>query len=199
MVIKRPGWCAYTGSIFALIVFLFINTIMFLLLLKPEIYYVIEKYKNNSVDKVSKTRYKQELINYMELKKPYLNPDISIEKVAKDISINTWTLSQIINESFNCNFNVYLNEFRIRECLKQLSDPTNKHTVLEILFESGFNSKSVFYAEFKKHTGLTPQEFRAKGIKKLSSDLINVILIILSTIQYFKFNFNSFLDPNIFL
>jgi len=166
MIVQRTGWCAYTGSIFALTVFLFINTIMFLLLLKPEIYYAIKKYRNNSVDKASKARYQQILADYMVSEKPYLDPEISIEKVAKEISINTWVLSQIINDSFHCNFNVYINNFRLKECLKHFSEANNKKTVLEILYESGFNSKSVFYAEFKKHTGVTPQEFRTNRTGK---------------------------------
>jgi AraC-like DNA-binding protein len=166
MILKRPGWCAYTGSIFALIGFLFINSVMFLLLFNPEIFYVVEKYKNNSIDGESKASYKKKLTHYMESDKAYLNPEISLETTAKDISVNPRILSQLINESFNCNFNSYVNEFRIKDCLEQLSIPDNKKTILEILFESGFNSKSVFYAEFKKQTGLTPQEYRTQCNKQ---------------------------------
>jgi len=167
MIAKRPGWCAYTGSIFSLIGFLFINSIMFLLLFNPEIFYVVEKYKNNSIDKESKVTYKKKLTQYMEADKAYRNPEISLETMAKDISINPRILSQLINESYHCNFNSYINDFRIKDCLEQLSIPDNKKTILEILFESGFNSKSVFYAEFKKQTGLTPQEFRAQCNKQV--------------------------------
>lgn len=167
MIARRPGWCAYTGSIFALIVFLFINSVMFLLLFNPEIFYVVEKYKNNAIDDESKADYKQKLTQYMESDKAYLNPEISLETAAKDISVNPRMLSQLINESYHCNFNSYVNEFRIKVCLEQLSIPDNKKTILEVLYESGFNSKSVFYAEFKKQTGLTPQEYRIRCSKQV--------------------------------
>jgi hypothetical protein len=49
MIVKRPGWCAYTVSLYALVAFLFINTLMFFLLFKPDVYYVIAKYKNNKL------------------------------------------------------------------------------------------------------------------------------------------------------
>jgi AraC-like DNA-binding protein len=160
MVIKKPVWCAQTGSIYALTLFLFLSSIMFLLLLKPEIFLFIEKYKKSPINEDVKNKYKQILIEYMDIRKPYLEPEISLEDMAKDISINTRLLSQIINQSFKKNFNGYMNEYRINEALQRLSDIRNQNTIQEILFDSGFNSVSVFYAEFKKYTGLTPQEYR---------------------------------------
>ena len=170
MYIKRPGWCAYTGSIYMLTFFLFLNVILFFLLLKPEICYLIEKYKNSSNNICNKNNYLQSLIHYMDIKNPYLEPDITLEKVAKDLSMNTRILSQIINESFNNNFNAFINEFRIKESMRQLSDANNRKTIQEILFDSGFNSKSVFYSEFRKHTGLTPHEYRAKSSNQIMAN-----------------------------
>jgi AraC-like DNA-binding protein len=47
--------------------------------------------------------------------------------------------------------------------MRLLSDPAGaEKTVLEILYEVGFNSKSVFNYQFKKVTGVTPQEYRSK-------------------------------------
>lgn len=170
MYIKRPGWCAYTGSIYMLTFFLFLNSILFFLLLKPEICYLIDKYKNSPINVYDKNNYLQSLVKYMDIKNPYLEPDITLEKVARDLSMNTRVLSQIINESFKNNFNGYINEYRIKESMRQLSDIHNKKTIQEILYDSGFNSKSAFYTEFKKHTGLTPQEYRAKSINQIMAN-----------------------------
>ena len=42
-----------------------------------------------------------------------------------------------------------------------LIDPATKHlTVLHILYEVGFNSKSSFNALFKRKTGFTPTEYK---------------------------------------
>jgi AraC-like DNA-binding protein len=162
MVIKKPVWCAQTCSIYALTLFLFLTSIMFLLLLKPEICFLIEKYKNSPIKRNDKHKYAQALIDHMNIMKPYLEQEITLEDVAKDMSVNSRILSQIINELFRNNFNGYMNEFRIQESLQQLSDTSNKKTIQQILFDSGFNSISVFYTEFKKHTGLTPQEYRTR-------------------------------------
>lgn len=164
-IVKRPGWCAYTQSIYALTAFVFINAIMFLLLLKPDVYYVIAKYKNNKLTQPDKSEYLQKLTSYMESQKPYLNPDITLEILAGELSINPRILSQLINENFRKNFKSYILEYRIKESMQILADSKYRDlTVLEILYQVGFNSKSAFNNQFKLFTNLTPLEYRSKAI-----------------------------------
>jgi AraC-like DNA-binding protein len=165
MIVRKPGWCAYTASIYGLIVFIFVNTIMFLLLIKPDIYYIITKYRNNKLVEEEKQEYLQRLNSHMENNKPYLNPDITLESLANDISVNPRTLSQLINETFHKNFKSYILEYRIKASMQMLADAKyHRHTVLEILYEVGFNSKSAFNNQFKLLTNLTPLEYRSKYI-----------------------------------
>ena len=164
MIVKKPGWCAYTASIYAMVVFLFINTIMFVLLLKPDVYYIIAKYKNNKISEAGKLEYLAKLNSWMETEKPYLNPDISLEILAGEIGVNPRILSQIINETYKKNFKSYILEYRIRESMKILADSKHSNlTILEILYQVGFNSKSAFNNQFKLFTNLTPVEYRAKA------------------------------------
>jgi AraC-like DNA-binding protein len=165
MIVRRPGWCAYTASIYALAAFLFINTIMFYLLFKPDVYYIIAKYKNNKLAETDKQEYLQKLNSYMETHKPFLNPDITLEILANEISVNPRILSQLINETYKKNFKSYILEYRIKESMVILSDlKHSKLTILEILYQVGFNSKSAFNNQFKIYTNLTPIEFRSKAI-----------------------------------
>ncbi|MCX6305800.1 MAG: AraC family transcriptional regulator [Bacteroidetes bacterium] len=165
MIVKGPGWGAYTGSISALVAFLFINTIIFVLLFKPDVYYVIAKYKHNKLTQPDKSEYLQKLNSCMETQKPFLNPDISLETLASEINVNPRILSQIINESFNKNFKSYILEYRIKESMQILSDSKHRNlTILEILYQVGFNSKSAFNNQFKLFTNLTPIEYRSKAI-----------------------------------
>jgi len=70
-------------------------------------------------------------------------------------------LSQIINENFNRNFYDLINEYRVKEVKKCLSNQKyNNFTLLGIAYECGFNSKASFNGVFKKFTGLTPSEFK---------------------------------------
>ena len=77
------------------------------------------------------------------------------------LNLNTVKVSNLLNTGFHKNYNDFINEYRIEKAKEILSDASkNKVTVLEILYEVGFNSKSSFNTAFKKHTNQTPTEFR---------------------------------------
>ena len=81
--------------------------------------------------------------------------------LAGKISISPRYLSDLINRSFNQNFFDFINTYRIEEAKKMLTHDTGgRRTVLEVLYDSGFNSKSAFNNAFKKYTGITPTEYR---------------------------------------
>lgn len=162
VILRQPGWCAYTSSIISLIILIFTVLIMFLLLIKPEIYYAF-KYRNNALNEISKQEHLQKLNDYLNHKKAYLNPELSLERVATDISVNPRMLSQVINESYKKNFKGLVNDFRLMECVRLFSeDINNEKTIQEVYYRAGFNSRSVFNELFKSHTGLTPKEFKGK-------------------------------------
>ena len=162
VILRQPGWCAYTSSILTLVILFFTLLIMFLLLLKPDIYYSI-KYKGNKLDALVKSEYLQRLDDYLKHQKQYLDPEISLEKVANDISVNPRLLSQLVNESCKRNFKGFINDLRIEECVRLFSeDVNNEKTIQETFYMAGFSSRSVFNELFKSQTGLTPKEFREK-------------------------------------
>ena len=97
----------------------------------------------------------------MESKEPYLNPNLTIFDLADYTSISHRALSELINSTLNKNFYDFINDYRIRKAQQLLTDPASKHlTILGILYEVGFNSKSVFNNAFKKITGMTPSQFK---------------------------------------
>ncbi len=103
----------------------------------------------------------EKLMSYMKTEKPYLEPNLIIQELAERTSITQRRLSYIINTEFNKNFFDFINGYRINEAKALLAKPeAAKKTILEILYEAGFNSKSVFNSIFKKQTGCTPSEFK---------------------------------------
>jgi AraC-like DNA-binding protein len=105
----------------------------------------------------------QELLLYMQSNKPYLEPELTLEQLASKLSLKPRALSQAINEILGQNFYDFINRYRIDEASRLLTHPKDeKITILEVLYEVGFNSKSSFNTLFKKYKGLTPTEFKKK-------------------------------------
>ncbi|MGO2358555.1 helix-turn-helix domain-containing protein [Mesonia sp.] len=56
----------------------------------------------------------EQLTSYMETKKPYLNPSLSIRNLAEEIEMNSRDLSILINKNLNQHFFDFVNEYRIK-------------------------------------------------------------------------------------
>jgi AraC-like DNA-binding protein len=107
---------------------------------------------------------KSRLNQFMISRKPYLDPDLNLVKLAEQFGTSPHRLSYIINAGFNRNFFNFTNSYRVDEAKALLlSHKMEQYSVLGIAFESGFNSKTSFNNTFKKITGLTPSEFRKSG------------------------------------
>ncbi|MBC9796649.1 helix-turn-helix domain-containing protein [Sinomicrobium weinanense] len=108
--------------------------------------------------------YYKQLCALLEKEKIYRDENLSLSAVAEQLSISANYLSQLINSLSNSNFPDLINRYRVKEAMKWLTHPDYKnYTVAGIGYESGFNSTSAFYAAFKKHTGITPTEYRNTG------------------------------------
>jgi len=151
--------------------FVFAILIFFKALKHPEIFAGTtetekqQKYEQSRLTDEEKSEYLQKLSEYFKEDKPYLNPEVTITEVAHKLNVSVRYLSQIINESLGKNFYDFINSYRIEEAKRQLINKIDsKKTVLEVLYDSGFNSKSAFNSAFKKHTGFTPTEFRKQPL-----------------------------------
>lgn len=103
----------------------------------------------------------EQLRNFMVEKEPFLEPSLTIQELADQVKIPVRDLSVLINHHMNQHFFDFVNEYRVKKAMSILKDPTKKElTILEILYEVGFNSKSSFHTYFKKYTSQTPTEFR---------------------------------------
>ncbi len=103
-----------------------------------------------------------EIENEIVSKKLYLNPNLNLELIAEKFGISVSYLSKLVNSSANQSFTDFINKLRIEEAKKMLINPDFKNYTIEAVgYESGFNSKSNFYAAFKKETQKTPSSFRS--------------------------------------
>lgn len=122
-----------------------------------------KKYEKTLLPEPVKTEYKARLLRFMEEQKPFLNPLLSLPDLASAIKIPAHHLSQVLNGCFQQNFFDFINGYRIKESQRLLAaGEARDKTILEILYETGFNSKSVFNTAFKRHTGMTPSEWKSR-------------------------------------
>jgi ligand-binding sensor domain-containing protein/AraC-like DNA-binding protein len=120
-----------------------------------------KKYRNSTLDPEKAEKSMQRLLHLLEEKSLYKDESLTVDSLAKKLSIAPRYLSQIINERLSMNFREFLNGYRVREAERILGDPANDdYSMIEIAFEAGFNSKESFNRAFKKFTGKTPREFR---------------------------------------
>ncbi len=94
--------------------------------------------------------------------RPYLDANLSVDQLARQLGVPSRELSRAINEGLGKNFFELVSDYRIAEARRQLEAAEAGTTILQVMYDSGFNSKSVFNTAFKKATGMTPSAYRAQ-------------------------------------
>ncbi len=92
--------------------------------------------------------------------KIYMEPDITLDRLAEALNIMPRDLSMLINRHFGVNYYEFINRYRIEEAKRMLAESKGA-SITDIYLAVGFNSKSVFYTFFKKLEGVTPTAYRA--------------------------------------
>lgn len=119
------------------------------------------KYEKSRLDDDIARAYVRELKELMEKEKPYKDPDLTLPQLAKKLNLSANILSQVINGHCNLNFYTFINIYRTEAVMEMMKDDFYKQrSILELAYDAGFKSKTTFNTIFKKHTGLTPSEFR---------------------------------------
>jgi AraC-like DNA-binding protein len=119
------------------------------------------KYVKSGLKREDAKSYVENLIQYMDDSKVWKDSELSIAKLASQTSISKHQLSEVLNEYLGKNFYVFVNEYRV-EYAKQLlmNKEYSNWSIIAIAYECGFNSKTAFNIFFKKHTQLTPSEYK---------------------------------------
>ncbi|MCW8196346.1 helix-turn-helix transcriptional regulator [Proteobacteria bacterium 005FR1] len=95
----------------------------------------------------------------------YLEQNLNIEQFSARLGMPVKEVSAVINKHFGTNFFEYINSYRVNEAKLLLADKNMEHkTILDILLESGFNSKSAFHRFFRRLVGMSPTEFRKQAL-----------------------------------
>lgn len=98
---------------------------------------------------------------YMNENKPYLNIQFDLSTVSAHLEVPQHHLSLCLRIHFQENFSTYRNRYRVAHAKELLSQQAlNNKTLDAIAEESGFKSRTAFYAAFSKQEGATPASFK---------------------------------------
>lgn len=123
----------------------------------------ITSYAKSGMSEEEKGRIQNRLTSLMEKEKYFRKPNLTLLDLATELEVSTHKLTEVINTGFHTNFYEYVNGYRVEDVKSRLENPDEDHlTLLALGLEAGFNSKSSFNSVFKKHTGLTPSQYKSR-------------------------------------
>jgi YesN/AraC family two-component response regulator len=99
----------------------------------------------------------------MREQKLYLNPDLNLAGLAKQMGTDAATLSRLLKNHCGVHLKDYLNRLRVKEACRMMGNPEHdQYTMDQIFTRAGFSSKASFYSAFRKFTGMSPAAFRSQ-------------------------------------
>ena len=113
------------------------------------------------LDKKSKQEEEETFLiieRFVEQSRCYLDPNLSINRIARKVGIPGRKVSEAINHQTGESVSVFINRYRIEFAKERLK--RDESNIIEIMYQSGFNTKSNFNKEFKRITGEAPGAWR---------------------------------------
>ena len=105
----------------------------------------------------------QRINDVMESQKLYKNSELKLSDLANAVGSNRRAVSDCINSQAGNSFNQYVNTFRT-EHAKRIIRQYPDRKLSDIYIESGFANETSFFRTFKALTGMTPKEWKDKGL-----------------------------------
>ncbi|MEM1431457.1 MAG: helix-turn-helix transcriptional regulator [Pseudomonadota bacterium] len=118
-----------------------------------------QKYERSALGKEQANRIARKLIRAMQEDRLFRDPNLTLRVLARHVGVSTNYASQTLNQELDQSFFEFVNGWRVQEAIPLVEAGTE--TVLSIAYEVGFNSRSSFYAAFKRNTGLTPSAYKS--------------------------------------
>ncbi|MCU0908441.1 MAG: AraC family transcriptional regulator [Rhodobacteraceae bacterium] len=94
----------------------------------------------------------------MATDKPYLDPDLTLARLARKLRVPAKALSVTINRATGQNVSRFVNDARIAAAQDALRQG---NSVTEAMLSAGFNTKSNFNREFLRVAGMSPSDWMA--------------------------------------
>lgn len=100
----------------------------------------------------------EKIVEYMEDKQPYTNPDFSIQMLSQKLSSNPTYVSRALNQKGGQSFTQLVQQYRIEMVEKEMLQSTDMK-IEQIYKKAGFSQQTTFNRKFKEITGKTPSQY----------------------------------------
>lgn len=119
-----------------------------------------EKYRTANIPASELKQLKKQLEHMMEDERLYLQSELKLSDIANRLNTSPYTLSYLFNQYMDTSFYDYINNYRV-ETFKQYvkRGESEKYTLDTLATRCGYNSRASFFRNFKKATGMTPNEY----------------------------------------
>ncbi len=129
-----------------------------------------------ALEKEAPTLKQDTLLKYMQEARPYLDPELTLHSLARQMGINPVQLSNTINKDLGQTFKEFINHYRVHAVKKRLQDPaSSQYSLLALAMDCGFNSKATFNRVFKQLSGQTPSEFLRSKKNKSQNPVLRLV------------------------
>lgn len=118
------------------------------------------KYANSALSEEKGIVLFNQIKSKMSEEKVYRDSSLSVDKLASILGTNRSYLSQVINKYAQTSYSIFVNNYRLKEAIEILSDPTNDEPLKSIYQNIGYKSSSSFYQSFKDKIGVSPSIYR---------------------------------------
>ena len=119
--------------------------------------------KNIILSNEALDKYHQELESAIKSKSLYLRPNLCLDDLSDETGISVEDIKQVLSEKLNLSFFVFISNYKVRRAKRLLTKIDDGHfSISNVAIESGFKTDESFVALFKKHTQMSPENYRIK-------------------------------------
>jgi len=130
-------------------------------IVKPQMAEPEVRYERSGLDEAEAIALEQSLRRIMDAEQPWKDSELTLPQLAERIGSTPHKLSEVLNAQIGQTFYDFVNGYRVREVQRRIKEgEARRLKILALALDAGFASKSTFNQVFKKHTNLTPSDFR---------------------------------------
>jgi len=123
---------------------------------------MIQKSKNLILSNEVLDQYHQKLESVIKSKLLYLRPKLCLDDLSIETGIPIEYVKQVLSKKLNSTFFEFISKYKIHRAKRLLTKIDDHFSISNVAIESGFNTNESFVALFKKHTNMSPENYRIK-------------------------------------